>query len=68
MVVRAEEKATLDLNEGVEGGTDYSGILAGARHVIAPPLGSPWAYLFLFLLLGRAHSFTRKHIGSMSVL
>lgn len=31
MVVRAEEKATLDLNEGVEGGTDYSGILAGER-------------------------------------
>ena len=29
VVVRAEEKATLDLNEGVEGGTDYSGILAG---------------------------------------
>ena len=32
VVVRAEEKATLDLNEGVEGGTDYSGILAGACH------------------------------------
>ena len=31
MVVRAEEKATLDLNEGVEGGTDYSGVLAGER-------------------------------------
>ncbi|CAL5224011.1 g6630 [Coccomyxa viridis] len=28
VVVRAEEKATMDLSEGVEGGTDYSGILA----------------------------------------
>ncbi|CAK0737986.1 hypothetical protein CVIRNUC_000977 [Coccomyxa viridis] len=32
VVVRAEEKATLDLNEGVEGGTDYSGILAVAGY------------------------------------
>ena len=34
MVVRAEEKATMDLSEGVEGGTDYSGILAGACYAI----------------------------------
>ena len=39
VVVRAEEKATLDLNEGVEGGTDYSGILAGAcMHAYATTL------------------------------
>ena len=38
MVVRAEEKATLDLNEGVEGGTDYSGILAGERSANALPV------------------------------
>lgn len=28
----------MDLSEGVEGGTDYSGILAGVRHTIAPLL------------------------------
>ena len=40
MVVRAEEKATLDLNEGVEGGTDYSGILAGGCSANALPMKS----------------------------
>ena len=40
VVVRAEEKATLDLNEGVEGGTDYSGILAGERSANALPVRS----------------------------
>lgn len=40
VVVRAEEKATLDLNEGVEGGTDYSGILAGERTADALPVSS----------------------------
>ena len=31
LVVRADREATLDLEDGAEGGTDYSGILAGAR-------------------------------------
>ena len=66
VVVRAEEKATLDLNEGVEGGTDYSGILAGTCHAIAPALGSPWAYLLLSLQVGRAFSCTRGDTGSVS--
>ena len=30
LVVRAEKEATLDLDDSVEGGADYSGILAGA--------------------------------------
>lgn len=30
LVARAEKEATLDLDDGVEGGADYSGILAGA--------------------------------------
>lgn len=54
VVVRAEDKATLDLNEGVEGGTDYSGILAGERPLPAhqSPVEANYFMLLLICLVG----------------
>ena len=53
VVVRAEEKATMDLSEGVEGGTDYSGILAGVCCAITKPI-APWACLLPVLQFDKA--------------
>ena len=45
----------MDLSEGVEGGTDYSGILAGACHTVPSLLDSlSWAYLWSFTQYGKS--------------
>ena len=43
-MVRADRDATLEMDEDVEGGTDYSGILAGLPLCFDTPSLKDWRY------------------------